>query len=95
MANIESQSFDSLLPLEMADKAIQVGIQKSKTDTVTLLVLSSLAGAFIAFGALFSTVVTAGATPSLPYGLQRLLAGLGIFVGIDPCHCGWCRTLYR
>lgn len=82
MANFESQSFDSLLPLEMAAKAIQVGIKKSKTDTVTLLVLSSLAGAFIAFGALFSTVVTTGATPSMPYGLQRLLAGLAFSLGL-------------
>ncbi len=82
MTNSVPQSFDSLLPPAMADKAIQVGIQKSKSDFLTLFVLSTLAGAFIAFGALFSTVVTAGAAPVLPYGLQRLLAGLAFSLGL-------------
>ena len=66
----------------MADKAIQVGVQKSKSDFLTLFVLSTLAGAFIAFGALFSTVVTAGVTPVLPYGVLRLLAGLAFSLGL-------------
>lgn len=82
MTNSVPQSFDSLLPPAMADKAIQVGIQKSKSDFLTLFVLSTMAGAFIAFGALFSTVVTAGAAPVLPYGLQRLLAGLAFSLGL-------------
>lgn len=82
MTNSGSQSFDSLLPPAMADKAIHVGIQKSKTDFLTLFVLSTLAGAFIAFGALFSTVVTAGVAPALPYGFQRLLAGLAFSLGL-------------
>lgn len=82
MTNAESQSFDSLLPPAMAEKAIQIGIKKSKTDFLTLFVLSILAGAFIAFGALFSTVVTTGSTPTIPYGIQRLLAGIAFSLGL-------------
>lgn len=61
---------------------------------MTLLVLSVLAGAFIAFGAIFATTVTAGSvavtmaddvrafSAALPYGVVRLLADLVFSLGL-------------
>jgi formate/nitrite transporter len=73
---------DALLPAEMAEKAERAGVQKTRLDTPSLLVLATLAGAFIAFGAMFSTIVVAAADGSLPYGVMRLLAGLVFSMGL-------------
>jgi formate/nitrite transporter len=48
---------------------------------LTLLVLSVLAGAFIAFGAIFATTVMAGGA-GMPYGVLRLLTGVVFSVGL-------------
>jgi formate transporter len=45
-------------------------------------VLSILAGAFIGLGAIFSTTVLAGSGGMLPFGVQRLLAGLVFSLGL-------------
>jgi formate transporter len=66
----------------MAAKAEAVGVRKARTDPLSLLALSVLAGAFIALGALFSTTVVAGASDSLPFGVTRLLAGLVFSLGL-------------
>ncbi|MGD0019070.1 MAG: formate/nitrite transporter family protein [Candidatus Limnocylindrales bacterium] len=79
---------DALNPPDMARKAVDVGISKIKLDIRTSFLLSILAGAFIALGAIFSLTVTAGASgaaaggPSLPYGVTRLLAGLAFSLGL-------------
>jgi formate/nitrite transporter len=73
---------DALLPAEMAEKAEHIGVEKTRLDTPRLLVLAILAGAFIAFGAMFSTIVVAGADGFLPFGVTRLLAGLVFSVGL-------------
>ena len=54
-------TFDAILPASMALRAEQSGIKRANTDPVTVLILSVLAGAFISFGAIFATTVTAGA----------------------------------
>lgn len=74
-------SFDALLPPEMAAKAEQVGINKIKLDPLRLLALAVLAGAFISLGAIFATNTLVGGE-ALPYGLQRLLAGLTFSLGL-------------
>lgn len=48
---------------------------------LTLLVLSVLAGAFISFGAIFATTVSAESS-ALPYGIGRLLIGMVFSVGL-------------
>lgn len=73
---------DALLPPEMAERAEGLGIQKARLDVPSLLALSVLAGAFIALGAMFSTVVVAGADGFLPFGLVRLLSGLAFSLGL-------------
>lgn len=73
---------DALLPRQMAERAEQVGADKTRLDTASLMALAVLAGSFIAFGALFSTIVSAAAEGVLPYGVIRLLSGLVFSVGL-------------
>jgi formate/nitrite transporter len=73
-------TFDAILPASMALRAEQSGIKRANTDPVTVLILSVLAGAFISFGAIFATTVTAG--EALPYGVARLLTGLVFSAGL-------------
>lgn len=54
---------------------------KAGRDALALIVLGVLAGAFIAFGAVFMTVVLAGSN-ELPWGIARLLAGLAFSLGL-------------
>ncbi|MFO1110938.1 MAG: formate/nitrite transporter family protein [Bradyrhizobium sp.] len=72
---------DALLPPEMALACEAAGAAKSARDAATLVVLGILAGAFIAFGAMFMTIVTTGAG-ELPFGIARLLAGLVFSLGL-------------
>jgi len=51
---------NALLPPEMAQACENVGVVKANRDALALLVLGVLAGAFIAFGGMFSTVVLSG-----------------------------------
>lgn len=77
-----NHSIDALLPPEMAKRAEQIGVAKTRLDTLSLMALAILAGAFIAFGSMFSIVVTAGAEGILPYGVIRLLGGLVFSLGL-------------
>jgi formate transporter len=71
-------TFEAIMPASMAVRAEQSGVKRAATDPITVLVLSVLAGAFISFGAIFATTVTAGT--GLSYGVGRLLTGL-VFSG--------------
>lgn len=72
---------EALMPAEMALACEAAGATKAGRDTVALIVLGVLAGAFIALGAVFMTVVATGAG-ELPFGLARLLAGLAFSLGL-------------
>jgi formate/nitrite transporter len=72
---------DALLPNEMAARAEYIGVRKAEAPALTLIALSIMAGAFIAFGAVFSTTVSAGSS-ALPYGVSRLLAGFVFCLGL-------------
>lgn len=74
-------SIDALLPSEMALACEAAGAAKAGRDEIGLVVLGILAGAFIAFGAMFMTVVMTGAG-ELPWGVARLLAGLVFSLGL-------------
>jgi formate transporter len=67
-------------PREIARNAERVGVTKANTDTLSLLVLAVLAGAFISLGAIFFTVVVTGS--GLGFGLTRLLGGLSFCLGL-------------
>ena len=69
------------LPSEMARACETAGVAKAERDALALVVLVVLAGAFIALGAIFMTVVITGAG-DLPWGVMRLLAGLTFSLGL-------------
>jgi formate transporter len=75
-------SFDALLPAQIADKATDVGAAKAGMSVLPMFALAVLAGAFIALGAMFATTVVAGAADAIPFGVTRLLAGLVFCLGL-------------
>jgi formate/nitrite transporter len=76
-----ADAVQTMLPPEMALACEAAGAGKARRDALTLLILGMLAGAFIAFGANFMTVVMTGAG-DLPWGLARLLGGLAFSLGL-------------
>ncbi|KJU84661.1 formate/nitrite transporter [Candidatus Magnetobacterium bavaricum] len=77
---------DNLLPKDIALKAENIGVIKANLDWYTLMMLSIMAGAFIALGsAFFTTVITgngAGGAIKLPGGILRLVGGLVFCLGL-------------
>jgi formate transporter FocA len=76
------QSFDALLPPQVAAKATDIGAAKAGMAALPMFALAVLAGAFIALGALFATTVVAGAADAIPFGVTRLLAGIVFCLGL-------------
>jgi formate transporter len=76
-----AEGFDALLPPQMALRAQTIGIRKAGQDTLGMLALGVLAGAFIALGAIFSVTVAAGSA-ELPFGVARLLTGVAFSLGL-------------
>jgi formate transporter len=72
---------DAPLPPAMAARASDLGVAKAGLDAQRTFVLAILAGAFIALGAMFATIVTAGAS-DVPFGLARLAAGVVFCLGL-------------
>ena len=87
-------TLDALIPPEMAAKAEEIGVKKANMNFTTTFMLSVLAGAFIAAGAIFMTSLTTGSLAvkladgtspssiSLPYGWSRMFGGLGFSLGL-------------
>jgi len=85
---------DALLPQEMATRAELLGVRKAEMPFIRMFMLSILAGAFIALGAIFATTISAGGmavtstdgtvafNTGLPYGVTRLLMGLVFCLGL-------------
>ena len=69
-------------PPEIAEKTARKGESKAGLDLPVLLVLATLAGAYITFGGLFATVALAGAEQALPFGVAQVLAGLVFSLGL-------------
>jgi formate/nitrite transporter len=78
---IRAETIDALLPPEIAIACETAGAAKAGRDALALVTLGLLAGAFIALGAIFMTIVLTGAG-ELPWGVARLLAGLVFSLGL-------------
>lgn len=76
----EHDTDDAYPPQEIARKVERLGVAKAHADTLTLLVLAVLAGAFISLGAMLFTVVVTDST--LGFGPTRLLGGLSFCLGL-------------
>lgn len=87
-------TFEAIMPADMALRAEETGVKRASGDPLTSLILSVLAGAFISFGAIFATTVSAGTmvispadgaaafSATLPYGIVRLLTGVVFSLGL-------------
>lgn len=71
---------DAYQPRQIAQRVAEMGVTKARADSLNLLVLAVLAGAFISLGALLFTVVVTGS--ELGFGITRLLGGLGFCLGL-------------
>lgn len=76
----------TLMPREVALQAENAGVIKANLDWPSTLMLAVLAGAFIGFGAVFSTTVMTGngldGAIKLPFGLMRLIGGAVFCLGL-------------
>jgi len=73
-------NFDDYTPADMAKRVEQASIRKASLSWLSLLMLSILAGAFIALAAEFYTIVVFDST--LPMGITKLIGGLCFSLGL-------------
>lgn len=71
---------DAYAPREIAHRIETLGVTKARSDTVSVLLLAVLAGAFIALGALFFLVVVT--RPIGGFGTTRLAGGVAFSLGL-------------
>ncbi len=77
-----AQSFDELMPAEMASKAQEIGIKKAKMDFLSTFALAVLAGAFIALGCIFFIITQTSGENAMSWGAARTLGGVAFSVGL-------------
>ena len=80
MATNDQEPLNVIPPARIAVLVEQVGVAKVNLPAHKMLTLAFLAGAFIAFGAVYYTVVITGS--DLGYGPTRLLGGLAFSLGL-------------
>jgi len=71
---------DAFPPPEMAERAENVGVKKANLDFWSMFALAVLAGAFIALGAEFCTLVVTNT--GFGFGVTKLLGGLVFCLGL-------------
>ena len=76
---------DEISPADNEAKAETIGVTKANLPTAKCFVLAILAGAFIAFGALYFCVFMGD--PSLPFGVQRVVGGICFCLGLVLVLC--------
>lgn len=77
---ITPSMFDAFAPAQIAKRVETVGVTKARMGLIQMVTLGLLAGAFIAFGAMFFTLVMTNST--LGFGVTRLLGGVVFSVGL-------------
>ena len=77
---VEPFALDVLPPARIARLVEEVGIKKCSLPLIPTLTLGVLAGAFIAFGGMFYTLVVTGS--ELGFGPTRLVGGLAFSLGL-------------
>jgi formate/nitrite transporter len=71
---------DAYTPREIARRVHSIGVIKATMPALPMLLLAILAGAFIAYGAMFFTLVVTDS--ALGFGITRLLGGLAFSTGL-------------
>jgi formate/nitrite transporter len=77
---LEPEALEVVAPARIAQLVEEVGVRKAELPLIPTLTLGILAGAFIAFGAMFYTVAVTGS--ELGFGPTRLLGGLAFSLGL-------------
>ena len=80
MAGLDTNS--AIAPPQMLKRASDIGKSKARLQTLPLLLLSILAGVYIALGGVFSTVIATGMMGNSPYGIMKTLQGLVFSLGL-------------
>src|SRR5207249_5174155 len=75
-----SNSSDSLLPKEIAEKMEKVGVQKVNLNTFSAFILAILAGAFIALGGIYFTFATSQIIVTRPF--TQIIGGMVFSMGL-------------
>lgn len=78
---MEPFSVDAYSPKQIAARVQQIGVTKATASPLQIFALALLAGAFIALGAAFFTVVTFD-SGGVATGLLRLIGGLAFCLGL-------------
>ena len=76
----QDNPFDAYAPAQIAVLVEEVGVRKAHMPAIQTATLGLLAGAFIAFGAMFYTLVMTGS--GLGFGPGRLLGGVAFSLGL-------------
>ena len=77
---MEDQSFDAYKPAKIAELVEDLGVNKAVLHAIPTIMLGLMAGAFIAFGAMFFTLVMTDHGMGL--GPARLLGGIAFSLGL-------------
>lgn len=77
---VNVSSTEALTPAQITAKAEDLGITKTEMPFSRSFMLSIMAGAFIAMGAMFFCLVVGD--PSLPFAVQRVFGGLLFCLGL-------------
>jgi formate transporter len=81
VAEDAAETVEALEPPQIARKAVEEGVKSANLPLASVIVLSLLAGSYIALGGAFATTVAAGAE-AMPYGVGQFLSGFVFTVGL-------------
>ena len=82
MAKPDQPKLDLFSPQEIAAKVAESGERKTRLTILNTFLLAILAGMYIAFGAVFSSVSITGMSGVWPFGFMKVTAGLTFSLGL-------------
>lgn len=77
---VKAPTTEALTPAQITQKAEDLGVTKTEMSFGRSFALSIMAGAFIAMGAMFFSLVVGD--PALPFAIQRVLSGFLFCLGL-------------
>ncbi len=77
---VKAPTTEALTPAQITQKAEDLGVTKTEMSFGRSFALSIMAGAFIAMGAMFFSLVVGD--PALPFAIQRVLGGFLFCLGL-------------
>lgn len=78
----DTNSDTIITPSQMLEKASKAGFLKANLSFNRMMLLAILAGMYIAFGGVFSTIIATGSLGDWPYGIVKTLQGVVFSLGL-------------